>query len=172
MPGYFTLARTAQILKRHRGSINRQCIAGKLIGAKKENGNWLIPITTVAALAPHLMDGKSEQPALLWGKTFGDRLRNLRKDKGLTQTELANKLGFKHNGPVSNIENNKISPDIDTLIKIAEIFNADLHWLITGTLPPGREGWESGYYQALKAIAEYAQSQIVIDVASPKVTHD
>ena len=92
---------------------------------------------------------------ICFGDNFGGRLHKLRKDNGLTQTELANKLGFKHNGPVSNIENNKISPDIDTLIKIAEIFNADLHWLITGNPAPSNEQRDKHYQQIFAALGKH-----------------
>lgn len=169
MSEYFTLSRAAEILKRDGGTIRRQCIAGKMIGAKKVAYKWLIPIATVAALAPHLMDGKTERSFSILGKTFGDRLRNLRKNNGLSQSEMAKLLGYKTNTPVSRMETNKIFPDVRLLIKIGEFLKIDLHRLITGAPPPERERWESGYYQALKTIAEYAQSQIVVD---SKVTHD
>lgn len=62
----------------------------------------------------------------------GARLRFMRKKKGFTQTEFAKKLGFKTGGSVSNIEMGKSPVDIYTLLIIAELLDADLHWLITG----------------------------------------
>jgi transcriptional regulator with XRE-family HTH domain len=64
--------------------------------------------------------------------TFGYRLHKLRKDKGLSQEKLASFLGYKRSGSISNIENDKTAPDIETLEKIAECLDVDLHWLITG----------------------------------------
>ena len=46
--------------------------------------------------------------------TFGDRLRNARKAKQLTQKELAAKINAAHNS-ISNWENNQNMPDPDTI---------------------------------------------------------
>ena len=46
--------------------------------------------------------------------TFGDRLRKARKDKGLTQKQLADLIGAKHNS-ISDWENNKNRHDPDTI---------------------------------------------------------
>ncbi len=62
----------------------------------------------------------------------GARLRVLRQKKGFTQTELAQKIGFKTGGSVSNLEIGKTPIDICTLYKIQTILEADIHWLITG----------------------------------------
>ncbi len=69
--------------------------------------------------------------------TFGQRLRNLRIAKGLSQTRFATLIGYKRSGSISNIENDKTPPDTETLVKIAECLNADLHWLIYGKPSPG-----------------------------------
>ena len=68
-------------------------------------------------------------------ENFGSRLRKLRKHKGLTQAQLAKKIGYKRSGSVSNIENNKTPPDIQSLAKLGDLLDADLHWLITGCVP-------------------------------------
>lgn len=64
--------------------------------------------------------------------SFGSRLFKVRKDKGLSQKEFAELLGYKRHTTVSNLEADRAAPDIKTLVKIAEILNIDLHWLITG----------------------------------------
>ena len=46
--------------------------------------------------------------------TFGERLRYARKEKGLTQKELALKIDAAHNS-ISNWENNQNMPDPDTI---------------------------------------------------------
>lgn len=65
-------------------------------------------------------------------ETFGSRLRKLRKDKGLSQTEFARKIGYKRSGSISYIENDKTPPDLHALVKITEALDVDLHNLITG----------------------------------------
>lgn len=46
--------------------------------------------------------------------TFGEKLRNARKAKKLTQGELAEMIGAKHNS-ISDWENGKSKPDMDTV---------------------------------------------------------
>lgn len=83
--------------------------------------------------------------------TFGRRLRNLRIAKGLSQSQLAALIGYKRGGSVSNIENDKTPPDINALVKIAENFNIDLHWLITG---------ESSAMHAVKLLKPFAETHL------------
>ncbi|MHC4460913.1 MAG: helix-turn-helix domain-containing protein [Planctomycetota bacterium] len=69
-------------------------------------------------------------------KEFGQRLRKLRKGQGLSQTKLAQKLGYKTSVSVSKIESGITPPDVRVLAKIAKLLSADLHWLITGRPSP------------------------------------
>ena len=64
--------------------------------------------------------------------SFGERLSNLRKSKGLNQKQLADLLGYKQPASVSGIEAGKTPIDIIALVKIADALQVDLHWLITG----------------------------------------
>lgn len=50
---------------------------------------------------------------------FGDRLQKVRKEKGVTQEELAVKL-FMHKNYVGMIERGERNPTIKTLYKIAK----------------------------------------------------
>ena len=53
---------------------------------------------------------------------FGENLKNLRKNKGLTQSELAESIGLEtHN--LNRIENGKSFPQVKTLINIINYFN-------------------------------------------------
>ena len=64
--------------------------------------------------------------------TFGSRLRNLREDSNLTQTELANI--FKVTPPsISKYEKDVRSPDYSLLIKIADFFNVSVDYLLGRT---------------------------------------
>ena len=56
-------------------------------------------------------------------------IRFYRKLLGLTQEELANRLGGKKS-LVSNYENGYSGPDIFTLIKVADIFDVTLDELV------------------------------------------
>lgn len=56
---------------------------------------------------------------------FSDSIKQLRKDNKLTQEQLASKLHVTRQA-ISNWENNKNLPDIETLIEIATTFHISL----------------------------------------------
>ncbi|AIY82224.1 helix-turn-helix family protein (plasmid) [Clostridium botulinum 202F] len=64
--------------------------------------------------------------------TFGDRLKELREDNGLRQTELADKLNLSRNA-ISAYETNTNEPNLDILVKFADIFNVSLDYLLCRT---------------------------------------
>ena len=51
---------------------------------------------------------------------------------GLNQVDFAVKIGLKSATGISGYENNTREPDISTLIKIAELGEKSLDWLLTG----------------------------------------
>ncbi|NLW84349.1 MAG: helix-turn-helix transcriptional regulator [Phycisphaerae bacterium] len=89
-------------------------------------------------------------------KDFGKRFRFAREQANISQTELAEKLGYKTPGSISNIESGKSLPAIQILAKIAAILKTDLHWLITGGDPATR---------AVQVLAEMDMQQIFKAVA-------
>ena len=62
-------------------------------------------------------------------ETFGQRLTKLRKEKELTQNDIADKVGVTAQA-VSKWENDLASPDIDVLMKLADIFDISLDELL------------------------------------------
>lgn len=54
---------------------------------------------------------------------------NLRKKNNLTQTELANKLNYSDNA-ISRWERGEVTPSIETLVHLSEVFNVPLQNLI------------------------------------------
>jgi transcriptional regulator with XRE-family HTH domain len=50
---------------------------------------------------------------------FGQKLRKLRIEKGLTQQKLAERLGYKTNSYISDVESGRFIPSRDKLKKIA-----------------------------------------------------
>lgn len=69
---------------------------------------------------------------------IGDRLKKLRQQKKLTQTEFANKIGISR-GTYAHYEINKRQPDYETLIKIASFFNVSTDFLLGVTDNPSRD---------------------------------
>lgn len=60
---------------------------------------------------------------------LGDILRELRKDRGMTQSDLAELLSLSPL-TISAYECGRSSPDDDVKIKIAKIFNVSLDYLL------------------------------------------
>lgn len=52
--------------------------------------------------------------------TFGQKLRKIRKEKGFSQQKLAEKLGYKSNSYIADIEKGKFIPSEERLKKIAK----------------------------------------------------
>ena len=62
---------------------------------------------------------------------FSEQIKKLRRDQGLTQEELAAKIHVTRQA-VSNWENDKNLPDLETLIVIRQTFQLSLDQLILG----------------------------------------
>ncbi len=60
---------------------------------------------------------------------IGERLQELRKDKNISQAELAKLLGVSHY-TVSSYECNRSDPDDNSKIKIAKLFNISIDYLV------------------------------------------
>lgn len=63
---------------------------------------------------------------------FGERLKQLRIEKGLYQKDLAKILGVSA-GAIGMYENNKRTPDFELLIKIAKFFDVSIDYLLCQT---------------------------------------
>ncbi|VAW60348.1 hypothetical protein MNBD_GAMMA11-2583 [hydrothermal vent metagenome] len=59
---------------------------------------------------------------------FGLRLSYLRKKAGLTQGELADRIGVARN-TIGSIERGKLSPKFDNLEKLAKVLNIQIRQL-------------------------------------------
>ena len=62
-------------------------------------------------------------------ESFGTRLANLRREHNLTQNDIADRLNISAQA-VSKWENDLTSPDIDTLIKLSDIFDITVDELL------------------------------------------
>lgn len=60
---------------------------------------------------------------------FGEKLAELRRNKKLSQYELAEKLGFSR-GKLANYEQGTREPDFETLELIADYFNVSIDYLL------------------------------------------
>lgn len=63
---------------------------------------------------------------------FGDRLKELRKERNLTQEDIGNLCGVAKN-TVSNWENNANQPSFEIVKKIAQYFGVTIDYLLNFT---------------------------------------
>ncbi|WP_333947774.1 helix-turn-helix domain-containing protein [Candidatus Liberibacter brunswickensis] len=64
-------------------------------------------------------------------KSIGSRLKESRKELGLTQKEFGSLIGLTHAG-ISNMENGHCKPEIKTALKIKRALNKPLDWIYFG----------------------------------------
>ena len=64
-------------------------------------------------------------------KEIARRLSELRKDKGITQSELAEMLGVSRT-TVANYETGNRTPEYDTLARLADIYQVSCDYIIRG----------------------------------------
>ena len=65
-------------------------------------------------------------------KAFGIRLKELRKQKGWTQKQVANMLDVRYSH-LNKYESGMHIPPIERLIQLADIFEVSLDYLVMGT---------------------------------------
>lgn len=66
--------------------------------------------------------------------SIGERIVQLRNDKGVSQGQLAQILGVSHQA-ISKWENDQSSPDTLHLIKLADVLDTEVEYLATGRKP-------------------------------------
>ncbi len=64
-------------------------------------------------------------------KSLGKRIKQLRKDKQLTQKQLAKEIGSSP-GQLNKYESGLNTPPIDKLLMLAEVFGCSLDYLVVG----------------------------------------
>lgn len=66
--------------------------------------------------------------------TMGDRIKRLRQERGWSQKDLADKLGYQDRSIISLVEQGKRGIDIDTVVRYADLFGVEPTFLL---------GWET-----------------------------
>ena len=65
---------------------------------------------------------------------FGEKLRRLRKQRGITAQELALALGLAHRSHISNIESGRKRPSLDFVLNVAKFFDVSVDQLVKDEL--------------------------------------
>lgn len=63
--------------------------------------------------------------------TIGERIKKLRKDAGFSQAKFSTTLGLTQSF-LSGLEKGRYQPTVALLIRVANIYKPDAHWLLTG----------------------------------------
>jgi|JYMV01.1.fsa_nt_gi transcriptional regulator with XRE-family HTH domain len=89
---------------------------------------------------------------------FGDRLKKLRRQKNLSQQEVADKIGM-HFTNISRYERGLARPNSETLKKLAEILSVSSGYLIEGTLEDGVQA----HFEDRELLLQFQQVQELPD---------
>ncbi len=68
---------------------------------------------------------------------FGEKLRTLRQERGLTMRELAKALGFATHGYIGDLESGRAKPSLELALTIADFFGVSLEQLARDEIPLG-----------------------------------
>ena len=68
--------------------------------------------------------------------TLGERIREQREAKGMTQLELAHKIGYSTTGAISLIEAGKRDISLEKVKEIARALDVTPHWLMGWSASP------------------------------------
>jgi len=84
-----------------------------------------------------------------------DRIRRVRKDLNMNQTEFGNEIGVTF-AALSKYESGKVIPDKSIRLLICQKFNVNESWLETGEGVPYKEGLIPALANALQAMPDVA----------------
>ena len=94
--------------------------------------------------------------------SVGKTIATLRKEKGWTQVELAEKLQVSDKA-VSKWEKDQTSPDTLNLIRLAEVLNTDMEYLATGQKKEDSAEAEPVIQTVVKEVERIVTVETVVD---------
>lgn len=99
----------------------------------------------------------------------GDRIRQLRKERGLTQTELAKKVNVSSQ-VVSNWERKYTDPDHDDITRLSRVFNVSADYLLGRKIEKESESefvYDIKMYEPF--IKEISSKYPDVDISDPSI---
>ena len=87
---------------------------------------------------------------------IGEFLKHLRKDKGLTQEQLAEEFGVSSRS-ISRWENGNTMPDISIIIELADFYDVDIREIIHGERKS--ENMDKELKDTLVTVADYTNNE-------------
>jgi DNA-binding XRE family transcriptional regulator len=75
---------------------------------------------------------------------FGQKVRHQRMRRGMTQAEMAHRLGLSSHAHVSNMETDRKDASLDLILQIADLFGVSTDYLLRDSIPVEAEGQDHG----------------------------
>ena len=97
---------------------------------------------------------KVKQPLLV-----GDRIRTLRKDRNLTQAELATSIGIQQSD-LCRMENGEYKVSLETLFKILSIFQINIAEFFHEETPPSISEKEVDFLREFQKLDSKSQREV------------
>lgn len=91
---------------------------------------------------------------------MGNRIKELRKENGMTQDDIAKKLGLTRSA-ISSYERNRLEPTFQNIIKLADMFDVSAKYLMG--LSISRNGENTDKRQDIKVEVKNLMSDISVD---------
>ena len=93
---------------------------------------------------------------------LGERIRQLRKEAGWSQAELAEKIGADA-GRVNKYEAGRMAPAAETLVRLAEVLNVSIDYLLIDGVPRRPlHSAEDALGDRLAAVAELGDQDLAL----------
>jgi transcriptional regulator with XRE-family HTH domain len=90
--------------------------------------------------------------------SFGARMRSARREAGLTQQQVAERLGVNHSN-VSQWESDKHTPQFSAVVKFCEETGVSLDWLVLGRAPNNQ--YDKRIHQLPEALRDYVIATLI-----------
>lgn len=84
--------------------------------------------------------------------TIADRIQNLRKTRGISQEELADRIGVSRQA-VSKWESKQSTPDVEKIILLSEYFGVTTDYLLKGIEPLAQEDGRNNNVHTMNLVA-------------------
>jgi len=107
---------------------------------------------------------------------LGERIKSIRREMGLNQAVFAKKLGLGGSTVISKYEKNQREPEIAILIRISELGNKNLNWLLTGKSSKDQKRGDKKLEKLISQIERLYREgdpkkisaiQVLLDLAAP-----
>ena len=102
---------------------------------------------------------------------IGERILNLRKKSGLSQEELAEKLGVSRQS-VSKWETGNVMPDIDKAVAMCELFGVSTDYLLKGKEDHTGAVYNNVVEEEIIGEIDREEEEVPAQTLAPKNTQD